>query len=166
MRVTLLTHYYPPEVGAPQARLSALARGLSRRGVEVTVHTGFPHYPDGVIQPPYRNRPWLTEEEDGVRVVRSAIYPAPNRGFGRRIANHVSLRSALPASAPAAGPADAVIVETPPLLLAGASIPYSRAKNAALVVNVSDMWPDSAVALGTLRRPRLVGAARALEHAL
>jgi len=117
MRVTLLTHYYPPEVGAPQARLSALARGLSRRGVEVTVHTGFPHYPDGVIQPPYRNRPWRIEEEDGVRVVRSAVYPAPNRGFGRRIANHLSFGLSALASAPAAGPADAVIVETPPLLL-------------------------------------------------
>jgi glycosyltransferase involved in cell wall biosynthesis len=165
MRVTLLTHYYPPEVGAPQARLSALARGLSRRGVEVTVHTGFPHYPDGVIQPPYRNRPWFTEEADGVRVVRSAVYPAPNRGFGRRIANHASFALSALGSARVSGPADAVIVETPPLLLAGSSIPYSRAKNAALVVNVSDMWPDSAVALGTLRRPRLVGAARALEHA-
>jgi glycosyltransferase involved in cell wall biosynthesis len=165
MRVTLLTHYYPPEVGAPQARLSALARGLSRRGVEVTVHTGFPHYPDGVIQPPYRNRPWLTEEEDGVRVVRSAIYPVPNRGFARRIANHVSFALTSLATSPAAGAADAVIVETPPLLLAGSSIPYARTKGAALIVNVSDMWPDSAVALGTLRRPRLVQAARALEHA-
>jgi colanic acid biosynthesis glycosyl transferase WcaI len=165
MRVTLLTHYYPPEVGAPQARLSALARGLSRRGVEVTVHTGFPHYPDGVIQPPYGNRPWRTEEEDGVRVVRSAVYPAPNRGFGRRIANHASFALSALASAPVGGPADAVIVETPPLLLAGSAIAYSRLKKAALIVNVSDMWPDSAVALGTLRRPRLVSTARALEHA-
>jgi glycosyltransferase involved in cell wall biosynthesis len=165
MRVTLLTHYYPPEVGAPQARLSALARGLSRRGVEVTVHTGFPHYPDGVIQPPYRNRPWLTEDEDGVRVVRSAIFPAPNRGFGRRIANHLSFALSSLATSAASGGADAVIVETPPLLLAGSSIPYARSKKAALVVNVSDMWPDSAVALGTLRRPRLVSAARTLEHA-
>jgi colanic acid biosynthesis glycosyl transferase WcaI len=165
MRVTLLTHYYPPEVGAPQARLTALARGLSRRGVEVTVHTGFPHYPDGVIQPPYRNRPWSAEDEDSVRVVRSAVYPAPNRGFGRRIVNHVSFGLSALATSPASGPADAVIVETPPLLLAGSSIAYARAKRAALVVNVSDMWPDSAVALGTLRRPRLVSAARSLEHA-
>ena len=164
MRVILLTHYYPPEVGAPQARLSALANGLRRRGVEVTVHTGFPHYPDGAIQPPHRNRPWTTENVDGVRVVRSAVYPAPNRGFARRIANHLSFASSALATARVSGPADAVIVETPPLLLAGSSIAYARAKGAALVVNVSDMWPDSAVELGTLRRPRLVSAARALEH--
>jgi glycosyltransferase involved in cell wall biosynthesis len=165
MRVVLLTHYYPPEVGAPQARLSALARGLSRRGVEVTVHTGFPHYPDGVIPPPYRNRPWQTEEEDGVRVVRSAVYPVPNRGFARRIANHVSFASSALAASRASGPTDVVIVETPPLLLAGSAIGYARAKRARLVLNVSDMWPDSAIELGTLRRPRFVSAARKLEHA-
>jgi len=138
---------------------------LSRRGVEVTVHTCFPHYPDGVIQPPYRNRPWARVEENGVRVVRSAVYPAPNRGFGKRIANHVSFALSSLTTAGASGPADAVIVETPPLLLAGSAIAYARAKQAALIVNVSDMWPDSAVALGTLRRPRLVAAARTLEHA-
>ena len=113
-----------------------------------------------MIQPPYRNRPWLTEDENGVHVVRSAVYPAPNRGFGRRIANHVSFAFSALATSPAAGPADVVIVETPPLLLAGSSIAYSKVKGAALVVNVSDMWPDSAVALGSLRRPRMVSAAR------
>jgi colanic acid biosynthesis glycosyl transferase WcaI len=165
MRVVLLTHYYPPEVGAPQARLSALARGLSRRGVEVTVHTGFPHYPDGVIPPPYRNRPWQTEEQDGVRIVRSAVYPVPNRGFARRIANHASFSSSALATSRVSGPTDVVIVETPPLLLAGSAIGYARAKGARLVLNVSDMWPDSAIELGTLRRPRFVNAARKLEHA-
>jgi hypothetical protein len=53
VKVTLLTQYYPPEVGAPQARIAALARGLSARGAEVTVRTFFPHYPSGSIQPPY-----------------------------------------------------------------------------------------------------------------
>jgi glycosyltransferase involved in cell wall biosynthesis len=138
---------------------------LSRRGVEVTVHTGFPHYPDGVIQPPYRNRPWQTEDVDGVRVVRSAIYPVPNRGFARRIANHISFASSALATSPVSGPTDVVIVETPPLLLAGSAIGYARAKRARLVLNVSDMWPDSAIELGTLRRPRFVSAARKLEHA-
>ena len=37
MRVLFLTHYFPPEVGAPQTRIAALARGLRERGIEVTV---------------------------------------------------------------------------------------------------------------------------------
>ena len=61
VRVLFLTHYFPPEVGAPQTRIAALAQGLRERGIEVTVHTGFPNYPDGRIAPPYRNRPLQRE---------------------------------------------------------------------------------------------------------
>lgn len=165
MRLRILTHYFPPEVGAPQMRLSALADGLARAGHEVTVHTGFPNYPDGVIKPPYRNRPLRIEQVDGVRVMRSWVYPAPNRGFGRRLANHASLATAALAAAPLGGRADVLLVETPPLLLAGAAIAYARVKRARLVLNVADLWPDSAVEMGTLSSPRAIAAAQRLERA-
>jgi glycosyltransferase involved in cell wall biosynthesis len=161
----ILTHYYPPEVGAPQTRLEALARGLARSGAEVTVHTGFPHYPDGKIKPPFRNRPLSIETVDGVRVMRSWVYPAPNRGFARRLANHTSLAASALVAAPAGGPADVLVVETPPLLLAGAGIPYARAKRARLLLNVADLWPDSAVEMGTLSSRRAIAAAQRLERA-
>jgi len=164
MRVIFLTHYYPPEPGAPQSRISALAHGLDARGLAVTVHTGFPNYPDGVIQSPYRSRPWAIESEGGVRVLRSAVYPAPNRGFARRLANHASFALTALATAPLAGSADAVVVESPPLFLAGAATAYAGVKRAPLVLHVSDLWPESAVELGALRRPRLIAAAQALER--
>jgi len=165
MRLRILTHYYPPEVGAPQTRLAALAGGLARAGAEVTVHTGFPHYPDGAIKRPHRNRPLRVEREDGVRIVRSWVYPAPNRGFGPRLANHASLAASALAAAPVGGGADVLLVETPPLLLAGAAIAYARAKRARLVLNVADLWPDSAVEMGTLSSPRAIVAAQHLERA-
>jgi glycosyltransferase involved in cell wall biosynthesis len=165
MRLRILTHYFPPEVGAPQVRLAALARGLARAGHDVTVHTGFPHYPDGVIKPPYRSRPLQIEQVDGVRVMRTWVYPAANRGFARRLANHASLATTALAAAPLGGRADVLLVETPPLLLAGAAIPYARAKRARLVLNVADLWPDSAVEMGTLSSRRAIAAAQRLERA-
>ncbi len=164
MQVIFLTHYYPPEVGAPQARISALAQGLAARGVGVTVHTGFPNYPDGVIRAPYRNRPWATERQGPVKVIRSWVHPAANRGFARRLANHSSFALSAVATAALAGDADAVVVETPPLFLAGAGIAYARLKRAPLVLHVSDLWPDSAIELGALRRSRMIAAARAVER--
>ena len=165
MRALFLTHYFPPEVGAPQTRIAALARGLRERGDEVTVHTGFPNYPDGRILPPYRNRPLLRERtEDGTLVVRSAVYAAPNAGFRRRLANHASFAASALATAAAAGPADVVVVESPPLFTAGAAVPYARLKRAPLVLNAADLWPDSAVAIGVLAEGRAVAAARALEE--
>lgn len=165
MRVVLLTQYFPPEVGAPQTRIAALARGLAGRGVEVTVHTCPPHYPDGEIKAPYRNRPLGRERVDGARVVRSAVYAAPNRGFARRLAGHLSFAGSALATAPATGPADVVVVETPPLFLAGAAIAYAKAKQAALVLNVADLWPDSAIELGALSSPGAIRAARTVERA-
>jgi glycosyltransferase involved in cell wall biosynthesis len=165
VQITFLTQYYPPEVGAPQARISGLAHALEGSGIEVTVHTCFPHYPGGAIQSPYRNRPWLSEEDGGVRVVRSLVYPAPNRGFARRLADHASFALSALATAPRTGPTDTVVVETPPLFLAGAAIVYARLKRASLIVHVADLWPDSAVELGALRRSRMIAAARTLERA-
>lgn len=98
-------------------------------------------------------------------MVRSAVYPAANRGFARRLAGHVSFASSALATSGATDPADVVIVESPPLFLAAAAIPYARLKRAALVVNVADLWPDSAIELGALRSPKAIRAARAVERA-
>jgi len=163
VRLIFLTQYYPPEVGAPQARLSAIAEGLARSGADVTVHTCFPNYPDGRIKEPFRNRPLAVDEGGPVRIVRSGLVPAANRGFARRLASQASFGASALLTSRASGPADAVIVESPPLFLAGAAIPYARLKRAALIVHVSDLWPESAVELGVLRSPAAIRSARALE---
>jgi len=164
MRVCFLTHYFPPEVGAPQTRIELLARTLAADGAEVTVHTGFPHYPDGGVKAPYRNRPWLTERRDGILIVRSAVYPAANRGFARRLGDHTAFALSALATARLAGPIDVVVGETPPLFTAAAGVLYARSKGAAYVVNVADRWPASAVELGALSNPRAITAAEALER--
>jgi colanic acid biosynthesis glycosyl transferase WcaI len=163
MRVIFLTHYFRPEAGAPQTRISALAQGLFERGWEVVVHAPPPHYPDGIVQQPYRNKPFGRTRSGGVTVVRSAVYPAVNRGFARRLLNHASFASSALLTAPLAGAADVVVVESPPLFLAGSAIAYARAKRARLVMNVADRWPASAVELGALRDRRAVRAAEWLE---
>ena len=52
--ILMVTHYFPPEAGAPQARLSALAGAWACAGDEVTVLTGMPNHPTGVLPPEYR----------------------------------------------------------------------------------------------------------------
>jgi glycosyltransferase involved in cell wall biosynthesis len=164
MRVTFLTHYYPPEIGAPQSRISALAAGLAQRGADVQVHAPPPHYPDGRIRQGYGNRPLRRGQENGVPVWRSAVLAAPNRGFARRLADHASFGVTALASARRVPPADVVIAETPPLFVAAAAVAYASRKRAGLVLNVSDLWPRSAIELGALRwRPAIAGA-EALER--
>jgi glycosyltransferase involved in cell wall biosynthesis len=164
VRLTILTHYYPPEPGAPQVRLQALARGLDAAGVEVTVHTAPPHYPDGRVAPGYRNRGLSRESEEGVEIVRSPVFAAANRGVARRLVDHASFAASAVASCRRAGGADVVVAETPPLFLAAAAPAYARRARARLVLHVSDLWPDSVVELGTVTNRRAIGMARALER--
>lgn len=164
MDVLLVTHYFHPEVGASQTRLLELAQGLSRRGHGVTVLTGFPNYPDGVIPAPYRGRLSQIERFAGLRIVRAAVYPAPNRGTARRLINHASFAlSSIPAAL-RAGRADVVIVETPPLFTAVAGVVVSRLKRAGLLLNVADLWPDVAIEMGALRHRPLIAGARVIER--
>ena len=49
MRVCILTQYFPPEMGAPQARLSELAERLIDLDWQVEVLTALPNYPTGKV---------------------------------------------------------------------------------------------------------------------
>ena len=90
MRILIVTHYFPPEIGAPQARLSELARAWSDAGDEVTVLTGMPNHPTGVVPPAYRRRLRIVEQVDGYRVVRTWLYATPNEGFVKKTLGHLS----------------------------------------------------------------------------
>ena len=160
----ILTHYYSPEVGAPQTRLSALANGLAAAGHNITVHTCAPHYPAGRVMPGYRTGWWQEHSGCDVRVIRSVVWPAPNSGFSRRLADHATFALGAVATAHRVGNADTVITESPPLFLAAAAPAYARRLGARLVLNVSDLWPESAVALGVLKSRSAIALARGLAN--
>ena len=165
MRILLLTHYFLPEVGAPQTRLGALAAHLSARGNDMTVHAPPPHYPDGIIRQPFRNKVLSrTRLSNGTRVVRSPVYATPNRGVLRRLANHASFAVSALITAPATGSQHAVVAETPPLFTAAAGVAYARLKRAPLILNVADRWPASAIELAILTDQRAIALAEALER--
>src|SRR5215831_15556198 len=115
MRLTILTQYYPPEIGAPQARLSELAAHFVRGGHSVTVLTAMPNYPSGKIHAGYGGI-CRRENLNGVNVVRSFIYPTQKASFLPRLANYISftVSSAIVGSL-LLGRCDFLLVESPPL---------------------------------------------------
>ncbi len=164
VRVLLITHYFPPEVGAPQARLFELARrAAATAGHTITVVTGLPNYPTGVIPSEYRDRSRREERMDGVRVVRTWVYATSNRGFLRRILNHLSFALSSLTALRRVGPTDVIFIESPPLFTGLAVLVYTRVKRAPYIFNVSDIWPQSAVELGALRNPVAMKLAEMLE---
>ena len=90
VRILIVTHYFPPETGAPQARLSALAATWAADGDQVTVLTGMPNHPTGVLPPQYRRAVRRRERRDGYRILRTWLYATPNEGIARKTLGHLS----------------------------------------------------------------------------
>ncbi len=164
MKLVILTQYFPPEIGAPQARLFELARGLKNKGHEVTILTAFPNYPGGRILPGYKLRAYMEEEMEGLKVIRTWIYPSHSRSFVKRLANYFSfVLSASIFGLFKLGRQEVLLCETPPLFLGLAAYILSRLKGARMYLYVSDLWPASAVDLGMLKNKTLIKMSERLE---
>lgn len=163
MHIVLHSQYYPPETGAPQARLSALARGLIRRGHRVTVLTAMPNYPQGRIYSGYGG--WMKiEDVDGARVIRSWIFPAQGKSISARLLNYFSLVfSSFWIGLFNLKSPDVILTESPPLFLGMTGYLLSKFKRARWIFNVSDLWPESAVRLGMAREGLALNVSRWLE---
>src|ERR1051326_4380828 len=165
MRILILTQYYPPETGAPQNRLSDLARRLVELGHNVMVLTALPNYPKGEIFKGYLGHVVLEESIDGIRVIRTWVYATKKRSFQARLLTYFSfVFSSLILGVWKVGRQDVVVVESPPLFPGLSGFLTSRFKNAKLVFNVSDLWPESAVVMGLLRNKMLVRLSKRLEE--
>lgn len=155
MHLIILTQYYPPEIGAPQARLSAIARHFVQRGHLVTVLTGMPNYPQGKIFPGYGG--FIRRETyEGVEVIRTFIYPTQKADFFHRLLNYFSfVFSSGILGAIVLPKADFLLIESPPLFLGLSGLWLSWKKRVRLIFNVSDLWPESAVRVRVLEKSSL-----------
>ena len=163
MRILLLTQYYPPEVGAAQIRLSAFARELRETGHEVDVVTALPSYPSGALAPDDRWRLGRRERIDGIPVTRVWLFTATGAGV-RRLMSYLSFTATGLVAALRAPRPDVVFVESPPLFLAVTGWVAARRFGAALVLNVSDLWPDSVRDIGAFGRGPWLRLAEGLER--
>jgi colanic acid biosynthesis glycosyl transferase WcaI len=150
VKITILSQYYPPEIGAPQNRLSNLVGHFTAAGHEVTVLTAMPNYPHGRIQQGFGGL-LKRERKDGVRIIRTFIYPSQSAALLPRLLNYFSfVFSSMLFGSFLLRPSDFLLVESPPLFLGISAMWLSRLKRAKLIFNVSDLWPASAVRLGVI----------------
>ena len=167
MHILFLSHYFVPENNAPAARVHGMAREWVRLGHRVTVLTGAPNVPAGVVFEGYRNRLYQEEWIEGIRTARVWTYLAANRGRVRRGLNFLSYMAAAGAAGSALRPRADVVIATSPQFFAGwAGVPVSRAHGAPLVLEIRDIWPASITAVGALKEGRVVRALEGLERAL
>ena len=166
MRILIAGLNYLPESTSIGPYTADLAQHLEAAGHQVQVITGFPLAPQWRVWDDYRGRWFMRQELNGVSLLRTFLYvPAhPQKAFQRVLFDLSFALSALVGGL-FAGPADLVVVVSPPLQLGLTGWMLSLAKRAPLFLHIQDLVPDAAVATGMLsENSTAVRLARAIER--
>jgi colanic acid biosynthesis glycosyl transferase WcaI len=158
-----ISQYFPPEMGAPAARASELARHWADAGHQVSILTGFPNHPTGVVPAEWRSRlrRLMYHQKIGqVDVYRTWLWPLPNRKAHERMRNYASFCVSAALRGMTIPRPDVIIASSPQLLvgLAGWWLAFTR--QIPFVFEVRDLWPESLGAVG------VAGERSLLHHAL
>jgi glycosyltransferase involved in cell wall biosynthesis len=151
MKILYVSQYFPPEMGAPAARAAELSRHWASAGHDITVLTGFPNHPTGVVPPEYRKqlrRFILRETVAGVNVVRTWLLPFPNRKAHERMLNYSSFCVSASSTGLFLSQPNVVIASSPQLLVGLSGWWLARSKRVPFVFEVRDLWPESLAAVG------------------
>ena len=155
MKVLLVAERYWPEVGAAPSRLANMAEGLKNQGADVDVLTGLPNYPKGRIFDGYRNCIVKKENHKGVDLFRYWIFATVSRNPIARILNMFSFAVMIWLFAFKVNRCkkyDVVIIQTPTLVVAtSAMMLFKGIYRKRCLLNVSDIWPLTAVDMGAMK---------------
>ena len=164
-KILFITQYFPPETGAPQNRLFELAVRLQKKGMQVSVLTAMPNYPEMVIKDAYKKKFFCFEEMEGIKIFRSYIYVKKTKSIFLRLLNYFSfVFSSFLTGLFKTQSYNFIFCESPPIFLGITAIILSKIKKAKLIFNVSDLWPESAEKLGLVKNKFLLYITAKLEE--
>jgi colanic acid biosynthesis glycosyl transferase WcaI len=138
-------------MGAPAGRAGELSRLWVEDGHDVTVLTGIPNHPTGIVPLEYRRkfRRLVTHDNyHGVNVVRTWLLPFPNRKTYERMLNYSSFCISSATTGIFLDKPDLVIATSPQLLVGLSGWWLARYNGVPFVFEVRDLWPESLVAVG------------------
>ncbi len=167
MRVLLISHYFPP---ADRRASDSVERDgaacWAEAGDEVTVLTGFPNHPTGVVPLEYRGRIRAEDDTGDYRVVRTWVYATPNERVLKKTLSHLSfMLSSVFLGYRKTGRADVVIVSSPTFFSIWSAWLLARMKRARLIIEVRDLWPAIFVELGILTNRWIIAGLERFELA-
>jgi len=155
VKILVVSQFFPPEMGAPAGRFHDFAQSWIAEGHEVTVITGFPNFPAGVIHAGYRRRVYMRETIDGVDVRRCWILTTP-----RRLSRPLSYASFLLSSTLCVLLAklryEVVVATIPPPTVGIPGLVAALRRRVPLVLDLRDIWPEAIVQSGRLRNPLVI----------
>ena len=155
MRILIVSFYYEPEIGAAPGRITNMAKGLKDLGFDIDVLTCLPNYPKGRIFEGYRHRFSVKEQVYGINVYRYWVYATVSKNAFKRVLAMATSAISMFAFAfrvKLIRSYDKVIIQSPPIMVAASAVfLFKKLFKRNIVLNVSDLWPGTAVELGFMK---------------
>lgn len=155
MRILFLTDNFPPEVNAPANRTYEHCKEWVKEGAKVTVITCAPNFPKGKVYEGYRNKLRQVEYIDGIKVIRVWTYITANEGFIKRILDYLSF-SLMSFLMGLFVKTDVIIATSPQFFTALSGRWLHFFKRKPWIMEVRDLWPESIVAVGAMKKGRII----------
>ncbi|MHB1097267.1 MAG: glycosyltransferase family 4 protein [Gemmatimonadaceae bacterium] len=161
MNIAIVCHVYPPEHAPAGVMMAELAEDLVKRGHRVTVITGWPSHPAGVLFPGWTLR-WRSVEDDlrGFRIARCRHSVHPRNRTIWRLWYYFTFGVSAAIIALGAGPFDAVLCLSTPIFGGWATWMMARLKSARFIYGIFDLHPEAAANANLLHRGWLYRALR------
>jgi glycosyltransferase involved in cell wall biosynthesis len=166
MKVLIVSQYFPPEIHGPSARLQAFAEGLASRGHSVQVVCEVPSHPAGVVADGYGGRFVDRRRMDGFDVDYVWVHATPSKAARHRVLNYASYAVTATLVGATRGRPDVILASSPPLPVGNVGATLAIRYRVPWVLDVRDLWPDAAIAVGEMTEGRLYRLASRLEGRL
>lgn len=152
MKILVVCQYYKPE----PFRISDICEALVQRGHEVTVVTGTPNYPEGIIYHGYEDGAHSDEIIGGVKVHRCPLIPRKT-GVIYRFLNYYSfVFSSDRYLRKRKEDFDVVFVnQLSPVMMAQAALKWAKRHGKKCVLYCLDLWPESLL-VGGVRQDSVI----------
>lgn len=151
MHILFLTDNFPPEVNAPANRTYEHCKEWVKKGVKVTVITCAPNFPKGKVYEGYKNKFRQVEFIDGIKVIRVWTFISANEGFIRRTLDYFSF-SVMSFLNGLFIKSDIIIATSPQFFTALSGRWLHFFKRTPWIMEVRDLWPESIVAVGAMKK--------------
>ncbi|NCC57849.1 MAG: glycosyltransferase WbuB [Synergistales bacterium] len=145
MKILIICQYFYPE----RFRVNDISFELVKNGHDVTVLTGLPNYPSGVVETEYRRFRKRAETINGVRVRRSWLL-GRGKGSLRLALNYLSFAfSSMIKALSIEKDFDLILVyQLSPVTMALPGILLKKLTGKPLILYCHDLWPESLVSGG------------------
>lgn len=140
-----------------------MARRLVDLGHRVTVVTGTVSYMTGGSG---GRTPGRSIDDVGVEILRCRAYGGWHASFAARVLTFVTFMISSTWKSIFVPKVDVVWTTSPPIFQAASGWAVARLKRAGLLLEIRDLWPEFAVAVGVLRQPILIRLSLWLESFL